>query len=139
MRSSWSVSRVLSLKAIINLDAILLLYSSGHGNGRAAHCSTPCTSRSLQRIIVTNISSELLPHFFTIAYTGCIFLLHFSSSHLGLTLSSVIALWCSDFPHAKLRVIAQSTIIIITHIFIFVKYALFCKFLFINIIIMQIN
>ena len=37
MRFSWSVSRVLSLKAIINLDAILLLHSSGHGNERAAH------------------------------------------------------------------------------------------------------
>ena len=31
---------------------------------------TPCTSRSLQRVIVTNISSELLPHFFTIAFLG---------------------------------------------------------------------
>ena len=30
-------------------------------------CSTPCTSWSLQRIIVTNIPSEPLPHFFTIA------------------------------------------------------------------------
>ena len=35
--SSWSVSRVLSLKAIINLDAILLLHSSGHGNKRAVY------------------------------------------------------------------------------------------------------
>ena len=91
---------------------LLLLHSSGHGNRRAAQCSTPCTSRSLQRIIVTNISSEPLPHFFTIALAGCIFLLHFSSSYLGLTLSSVIALWCSDFPHKKLCASAQLTAIL---------------------------
>ena len=33
----WSISRVLSFKAIINLDISLLICSSGHGNGRAAH------------------------------------------------------------------------------------------------------
>ena len=35
--SSWPVSRVLSFKAIINLDVILLLHSSGHGNERVTH------------------------------------------------------------------------------------------------------
>ena len=29
-------------------------------------CSTPCTSRSLQRILVTKVSGKLLPHLFTL-------------------------------------------------------------------------
>ena len=44
---------------------------------------------------------------------GCIFLLHFSSGHPGLTLSSVIALWCSDFPHPHGR--TQSSVLLATY------------------------
>ena len=54
---------------------------------------------------IASAAGELLPHLFTLTgNTGGIFLLHFSSGHPGLTLSSVIALWCSDFPHKNLRV-----------------------------------
>ena len=36
------------------------------GTDEQPMCSTPCTSRSLQRILVTKVSGELLPHLFTL-------------------------------------------------------------------------
>lgn len=58
---------------------------------------------------IARVSSYLT--FSPLPYGG-IFLLHFSSSRPGLTLSSVIALRCSDFPHKFLCAPAQLTIIL---------------------------
>ena len=100
----WPVSRVLSFKMIINLDMALLPCSSGHGNGRTAHM--------FQHLAPHGVYSELLSPIFRVSsyltfsplpFSGCIFLLHFSSGCPGLTLSSVIVLWCSDFPHRTWR------------------------------------
>ena len=97
--SGWSISRVLSFKTIINLVIILLLCSSGHGNGRTALCVPHLAPHGVYSKLLSPISWVSSYLTFSPLPEGCIFLLHFSSGYPGLTLSSVIVLWCSDFPH----------------------------------------
>ena len=95
----WSISRVLSFKTIINLVMVLLPSSSGHGNGRTALCVPHLAPHGVYSELLSPISRVSSYLTFSPLPEGCIFLLHFSSGYPGLTLSSVIVLWCSDFPH----------------------------------------
>ncbi len=73
------------------------------GNKKSFLVPTSCTMWSLHQRYVTISVSELLPHFSTLTTEnhGGIFLLPFSLGYPSLTLSSTIALWCSDFPHMR--------------------------------------
>ena len=127
MRFSWSVSRVLSLKAIINLDAILLLHSSGHGNERAAHM--------FHTLHLTEFTANYCHQYFEWALTSlfhhCLCGLYIS---VALFLKSpwldVIKRDCSvvlGLSSHIMCVIAQPTIYIISQILHIVNYYIFAK------------
>ena len=103
------------------------------GRTSSPTCPTSCTVQSLQLRYVTIPQSELLPHFSTLALhiqlVGGISLLPFSLGHPSLTLSSALALWCSDFPHWLLcqrNHLANFTIVILALNLLVVKAAQFC-------------
>ena len=101
-------------------------------------CNFRCCPNILHRVEFTakichHISEWALTSLFhPYQFLGGLFLLPFSLSCLSLTLSSTLALWCSDFPHHWRDHPVNFTSIIIPKNYLFVNRNVVCVILFYN-------
>ena len=114
----WPVSRVLSVKMIINLGMTLLPCSSGHGNGRTAHV--------FHTLHLTEFTANYCHQYFEWALTSLFHHCHFQAVYFCCTFPQVALAWryqawlfcgARTFLTARGGAIIQPTMVLYTRLF----------------------